>query len=255
MIVDLIHNRQLLLAFLERGFKTKYKNSYLGIFWSLLNPLANVLIFTLVFTVFIKINIKEYPLFLLCTILPWTFFHAALTNGLVSIVEDAHFVKNAAFPTAVIPFAVVGVNLVNFLLELLMLMPVLIVWGNGISTAWIFLPLLIFLQTLLVAGLTLLAAALFVFLRDLNFIMHLGLRLFFYIVPAVYTIDFVPKHLRFFYFLNPLAVLIDGYSSILMHGHAPSLSWLSFTTVEIVLITYGCALLFKKMRFSIAERI
>ena len=127
-IKDLIKYRELLLALLIRGFKAKYKNSFLGIFWSLLNPLLNVLIFAFIFTVIIKIDIKNYPLYLLCTIFPWNFFNSALINSVVSIVEDSHFVKNTSFPIEMLPLAVVIVNLVNFLIELSILIVILLLF-------------------------------------------------------------------------------------------------------------------------------
>src|SRR3989338_2128064 len=109
-IKDIFKFKELILALLIRGFKAKYKNSFLGIFWSLFNPLLNVLIFTFIFTVIIKIGIKDYPFYLLCAIFPWNFFNSALINSVVSIVEDAQFVKNTFFPTEIIPLAVVLVN-------------------------------------------------------------------------------------------------------------------------------------------------
>ena len=70
---NIFHFRGLVYAFLVRGFKAKYKNSFLGIFWSLLNPLFNVLIFSFVFTVIFKIGIRDYPLYLLSRGIPLEF--------------------------------------------------------------------------------------------------------------------------------------------------------------------------------------
>lgn len=254
-IKNLIKFRGLLFALLIRGFKSKYKNSYLGIFWSLLNPLLNVLIFAFIFTVIIKIDIKNYPLYLLCAIFPWNFFHSALTNSVLSIVEDTHFVKNTSFPTELIPLSVVIVNLMNFLIDLFILILVLFLFGKGFSAVWLYIPFLVIMEFFMISGLSILSAGAFVVFRDLNFILNLFLRLFFYFVPVIYTIEFVPKNLLFIYLLNPLAVVIDSFAKILFYGIAPDLRWLLFATLETLVIFILCLAIFQKIRRIIPERL
>ncbi|OGX16116.1 MAG: hypothetical protein A2166_00030 [Omnitrophica WOR_2 bacterium RBG_13_41_10] len=254
-IKNLFKFRELILALLIRGFKAKYKNSFLGIFWSLLNPLLNVLIFTFIFTVIIKINIKSYPLYLLCTIFPWNFFNSALINSIVSIVEDDHFVKNTFFPYEVIPLAVVITNFINFLIDLLILIPVLLLFGRGISIVWFYIPLLIFIGFILTCGLSILAAGIYVTFRDLNFILNFSLRLFFYFVPVIYTLDFIPQKLRSIYLCNPLAAVIDGFAKVLFYGRAPDLKWLGLATLESIIIFTLCFYAFQKIKKALPEQL
>ena len=225
--------RWLVYAFLVRGFKIKYKNSFLGIFWSLLNPLFNVLIFSFVFTVIFKIGIKDYPLYLLCAVFPWNFFNSALTNSVVSIVEDSSFVKNTNFPLEIIPLAVAAVNFVNFLIELAVLLVFLFFlgrWPQGVL--WFYLPVLAFTEFILVSALAVFSAGLFVIFRDLNFILNFFLRLFFYFVPVAYTLEFVPHQWRSLYLLNPLAVIIDGFSRVFFFNRAPDISRMAMALFE-----------------------
>lgn len=252
---DLFKFKGLLLSLIIRGFKAKYKNSTLGIFWSLLNPLFNVLIFAFVFTVIIKIGIKHYLLYLLCTIFPWNFFHSAIANSVVSIVEDAHFVKNTSFPSEMIPLAVTIVNLVNFLIELCILIPILFLFSNGFKLVWLYLPLLIAIEFLITSGISILSSGLYVMFRDLNFILNLILRLFFYFLPVIYTLDFVPVNLRVWYLLNPLAVIIDSFAKIFFYGIAPDSKWLSLATLESTLIFIVCYSLFQRIKKVIPERL
>ncbi|TBR15060.1 ABC transporter permease [bacterium] len=254
-IRNILKFRELIFAMLVRGFKAKYKNSFLGIFWSFLNPLANVLIFAFIFTAIIKINIKDYPLYLLCTILPWTFFNSALINSVVSIFEDSHFVKNTPFPLEVIPLAVVIVNLVNFIIDLIILMIILLLLGKGINPLWAYLPFLVFIEFILVCGLSIFLAASYVIFRDLNFILNLVLRLFFYFVPVLYTLEFVPLNLRSFYLLNPLSVIIDSYAKVFLYGAKPDNNLLFLSFIQSVLIFIICYALFNKARKSIPERL
>jgi lipopolysaccharide transport system permease protein len=248
-------SRELLFVLLARGFKAKYKNSSLGIFWSLLNPLLNVAIFAFIFSVIIKIDIKQYPFYLLSTMFVWTFFSASLSNSIVSIVEDGHFVKNAAFNFEMIPLAVTLVNFVNLLIDLVILTAVLIISGKGIGPVIFYLPVLLIIALLLTSGLSIMAAGLFVLFRDLNFILQLFLKLFFYFVPVVYSLEFVPEGLRPLYFFNPLAVVIDGFAKVFYYRSAPDAAGLWIAGAESLLIFAVCFSVFRRLRGIIPERL
>lgn len=247
--------RHLFFALVIRDLKEKYKNSLLGIFWSLLNPLLNVLIFAFVFAVIIKIDIKDYPLYLLSTMFAWNFFNTSLINAVVSIVEDNHFVKNTPFPNEIIPLAVVAVNLINFIIDLVILFLVLFFLGKSFKPAYFYIPFLVLIEFILASGLAIFLSGLYVIFRDLNFILNLFLRLFFYFIPVVYTISFVPSGLRFFYLLNPLAVIIDGFARVLFYSCAPDFKLLAFAFLESVIIFILCLSAFQRLRNIIPERL
>ncbi|HAH20090.1 MAG TPA: hypothetical protein DCL49_04205 [Candidatus Omnitrophica bacterium] len=256
-IKNIFHYRWLIYAFLVRGFKAKYKNSFLGIFWSLLNPLLNVLIFSFVFTVIFKIGIKDYSLYLLCAVFPWNFFNSALINSVVSIVEDSSFVKNVYFPLEIVPLAVTAVNFVNFLIELTILLIFLAFLGKwpGGAILWFYIPVLAFIEFILVSGLAVLASGLFVIFRDLNFILNFFLRLFFYFVPVVYTLELVPPRWNFIYRLNPLAVIIDGFTRVFFFNAPPDIFRMGLALAESGIIFIFCFWAFNKMRMAIPERL
>jgi len=253
---NIFRYRTLLWALVVRGFKAKYKNSFLGILWSLLNPLLNVLIFSFVFTAILKVGIKDYPLYLLCVIFPWNFFNSALTNSVVSIVEDSSFVKNAHFPLETVPLAVSAVNFVNFLIEMAALLVFLAFLGRLPQGAlWIYIPVIVFMEFILASALSVFFAGMFVLFRDLNFILNFSLRLFFYFVPVVYTMGLVPRQWHFAYLLNPLAVIIDGFARIFFFHTAPDPAALGLACFESGVIFIFCFWAFNKMRRYIPERL
>ncbi len=254
-IKELYRFRELLYAFIIRGLKAKYKNSFLGIFWSLLNPLLNVLIFAFIFTVIIKIDIKDYPIYLLCAIFPWNFFNSSLANGVVSIAEDSHLVKNTSFPIQVIPLSVVVVNFINLLIDLGILIFVLCVIGKCPNIFWLYLPFLLAMEFILVSAVAIFLSGAYIIFRDLNFILNFFLRLFFYFVPVVYTFVFIPLKLRGIYFMNPLAVVIDSFTRIFLYGVAPDFKWLAIAFLETMLLFIFCFGIFGKIKKIIPERI
>ncbi len=254
-IKDIFAYRQLLFALFIRGFKARYKNSFLGIFWSLLNPLLNVLILAFIFRIIIKIDIENYPLYLLCTIFPWNFFNSALINSVVSIVEDHHFVKNAFFPTELIPLAVTIVNFINFLIDLSILLLVMFFLGKGISMLWLYIPFLVIIEFILTCGLAVILAGIYVIFRDLSFMVNLSLKLFFYFIPVIYSIEFVPLDLRFVYKLNPLAIVIDGFAKVLFYGITPDFHWLMVAFLESAIIFILSFSIFQRIKRFIPERL
>jgi lipopolysaccharide transport system permease protein len=254
LIGKFVRYRWLFFALLVRGFKAKYKNSFLGIFWSLLNPLLNVAVFAVIFTFILKLPIKDYPLYLLCAIFPWNFFNAALTNSAVSIVEDAHFVKNTAFPAELIPLAVIAVNFVNLLIDCGILLIVLAVMGKA-GMLWFYLPLLALIELVLVSGMGVFCAGAFVLFRDVNFILNVFLRLFFYFVPVIYTMELVPAKLHSLYFFNPLALLIDQFTRVLFYHTAPDPGQLILALLESLAVAGICFYVFSRFRATIPERL
>ena len=108
---ELWHYRELIRNLVVSDLKTRYKNSVLGFFWSLLNPLGMMLVFTVVFAVLMpNVKIEKYPLFLLCGLLPWNYFSTSVTGSLYSVVGNSNLVKKVYFPRDVLPIATVLAN-------------------------------------------------------------------------------------------------------------------------------------------------
>ncbi len=100
-LIGLAEFKELLLNFSKKELKVKYKNSFLGFFWSLLNPLLTMLVFSFLFLVLMPIkfpNIKNYPLFFLAGLLPWNFFSNSVQGGGSSIIANAALVRKVYFP-------------------------------------------------------------------------------------------------------------------------------------------------------------
>ena len=115
--------RELLRNLVIRDLKVRYRNSALGVLWSLGNPLLMALVFTVVFTVMTGFSseIEGYPVFVLCGILPWNFFSASVIGSIRSIVDNAPLVSKVYFPRENLPISIVLANLVNFLMALVVL--------------------------------------------------------------------------------------------------------------------------------------
>jgi len=245
-LIELRGYRELLKNLVIRDLKVRYKNSALGILWSLLNPLAMMGVFTLVFTLMMPNNtIQKFPVFVLCALLPWNLFRDSVMSSVASIVNSSSLIKKVYFPLEILPLSVVLSNLVNFLLALVVLFAMLIVYRVPL-TAWaLLLPVVIFTQLLFVLGLGLMLATANVFYRDTAMIMEVVMLAWFFVTPIFWDISILPTHRvilgmdlnihRLTYILNPMASLISTYRVILYHGARPALDFFLRTFVTSLL--------------------
>jgi lipopolysaccharide transport system permease protein len=246
-VTDLIEYRELVASLVVRELKARYKNSVLGFLWSLLNPLGMMLVFTVVFTVFWPDNqVENYPVFLLCGLLPWNYFSAGIMGSIHSIVGNAGLVKKIYFPREILPIAAILAQLVNFLLALVVLFAVLIAFHANISSwVWV-LPLVILIQTCFMLGMALILSTLNVFYRDVAMVMDVVMLAWFFLTPIFYPIERLPRSYELLgisldvhwlmHVLNPMSSLISAYRDLLYWGYLTDIYFLSRTIITALLV-------------------
>ena len=127
---DLYAHREILSNLIRKELKVKYAASVLGAVWSILNPLVYLAVFTFVAKV-LGAGIPDYPVYLLSGLLAWNLFSASLTGGASSVLDNANLVKKVAFPREILPLSTVGVALVDFVLQSVVLFAFILVSGYG----------------------------------------------------------------------------------------------------------------------------
>jgi len=238
-ILELVKYRELVRNLVIRDIKLRYRNSVLGFVWCLGNPLLMMAVFTVVFTVLMPNDIPNYPVFILCALLPWNYFNTAIMGAIDSIVGNAHLIKKVYFPREVLPLSIVLANLVNFLLALIALFAMLFAFRVQLTPWALYLPLIIFIQTIFTLGLALIFATLNVFYRDTKIIMEVGMLAWFFLTPVFYRIeDLVPQYARLMYWVNPMASFTSWYRIVLYHGISmePGFMFRTFVTAVIALV-------------------
>jgi lipopolysaccharide transport system permease protein len=251
--------RDLLRNLVARDLKVRYKNSVLGIVWSLLNPLGMMLVFTVVFTILIPNNsIERFPIFLLCGLLPWNWFSGSVVGSIYSVVGSSALVKKVYFPREILPISTVLSNLVHFLIALIVLFGMMIATGTPLTVWALILPLLVAIQLIFTLGLAFFLSAINVYYRDVAQIMDVLMLAWFFLTPVFYSTDLIPQSKVIFgidvpvqrlaYILNPMASLIASYRVILYNGAPPDIAFLLRTVITAVIcLVLGYAFF---MRFS-----
>ena len=237
--LELVQYRELVRNLVIRDIKLRYRNSVLGFVWSLGNPLLMMVVYTLLFTILIPTDIPKYPVFILCALLPWNYFNTSIMGAIDSIVGNAHLIKKVYFPREVLPLSIVLANLVNFLLALIVLFAMLFAFRVRLTPWVLYLPLILFIQTIFTLGLALIFATLNVFYRDTKIIMEVGMLAWFFLTPVFYRIeDLVPQYARRMYWVNPMASFISWYRIVLYYGISmePGFIFRIFVTSIVTLV-------------------
>jgi len=195
-IRELVAYREILLNLIRKELKVKYAASVLGAVWSLLNPIVFLIVFSFVVKV-LGNDIPNYPVYLLSGLLAWNLFSAALTTGARSVLDNANLVKKVAFPREILPLSSIGVALVDYVLQLAVLLVVILVFGYGIHVPEIALFPLAFVTLLSVTlALTFWLAALNVRYRDVGHLLNIAILVWFWATPIVYPGYLVQQHIQ-----------------------------------------------------------
>ncbi|MBI2213515.1 MAG: ABC transporter permease [Acidobacteria bacterium] len=260
-LVVLARHRQLITTLTSRDLKARYRGSLLGYFWSLANPLLLLGVYTLVFTRFFpRPDISPYALFLFAGILPWIFFSGSVMESTVAISGNAGLIKKVMFPAEALPIVVVLSHLVHFALALPVLLAAFIIaFALGkvpFHPVIVFVPILMILQALFVAGIALAVSSASVLFRDLRDLVQNLLQLGFFLTPIIYSLDKIPSQLmRTALRLNPMTPFVVGFQDIFVFGRPPTL-------VDAVLMAFWAIaslatgfVVFDRLRDTLAEAI
>ncbi|MBW7885223.1 MAG: ABC transporter permease [Caldilineaceae bacterium] len=254
---SVVSARDLLLAWTGRNVRARYQQSALGWLWALIQPVASVLMFTLIFTRFVPVDTGGIPyiVFSYVAMVPWTFLAASLSDMSNSLVYNMGLVAKIYFPREILPIAAMLARLLDFFVASLVLIVLMVIYRVPLVwEALIWLPVILAVQIALILGLGIALASMNVFYRDVQPMLTLGIQLWFYASPIIYPVDLVPESMRTFYYLNPMAGILESYRAVLIHGSMPGsyLATSAFGSVLILVIGYW---LFKRVEFLFADLV
>jgi lipopolysaccharide transport system permease protein len=247
----------LLSAWTLRTLRARYQQSILGGLWAIIQPVAVVAIFTIIFTLFIPVDTGgiPYAVFSYTAMVPWTLFAASLTDMVDSLTLNMNLVSKIYFPREILPVAAMLARLLDFFIASAILVVLIMYYRMPLFIGGLLLfPVIVVIQLILALGLGLAGSALNVFYRDVRHLVSLGLQLWLYATPIIYPVTLVPQHLRFLYFLNPMAGVIESYRDILLYGRLPGSYLIISGLLAIVIFLIGFGF-FKRVESQFADII
>lgn len=255
---DLWTYRELFYFLAWRDLLVRYKQTVVGLAWALIRPGVTVLVLTLVFSKFGRMPSggTPYPLLVLCGMLPWTLFSAALAESGNSLVGNANLISKVYFPRLIIAVSSVITSFVDFLISFVFLAALMIAYRHAPPGSVVFLPLFAVLAFAASLGAGLWISALMVKYRDFRFIVPFIVQFGLYISPVGFLSAVVPARYRLWYALNPMTGIIDGFRWCLLGGsNRIYAAGLAAAVAEVALLLFTGIWYFRRTEVTFADII
>lgn len=238
MLHELVEYRDLLITMTRRDLLLRYKQTIMGFGWAILMPFTYMIVFSVIFTRVVPLETEApYPIFAYAGLLPWNFFASSLRFAVGTLVTNRTLVTKVYFPREILPFSVILVSLVDFGVGAIMLAGLMVYFKVAISAAILFLPIVLIVQILFTAGVTLLLSMANLFFRDVKYLIEIVITLWMFATSVVYPVDRVGGQMGALLALNPMTPIIDAYRAVILMGRLPEPGpFLYAATVSVVLL-------------------
>jgi lipopolysaccharide transport system permease protein len=252
---DVWEYRELLFFFLWRDIKGKYRQMALGPLWIIIKPALAMIVFSLVFGELARLPSDDlpYPIFSYAALLPWSFFSSAVSQATYSLVSNMHVISKVYFPRIIVPISGVISGLVDFGISFLVLVGMMLFYGIAPTLAALTLPFFLLLAVTTALAVGLWVASLAVKFHDVRFAVNFALQAWMYASPVVYPTNLVPERWRFFYRLNPMVNVVDGFRwALLGQGQIDSAA-LAISSLVVAFALISGAYYFRRTERTVVD--
>ena len=283
---ELWRYKHLVRTLVERDLRVRYRNSVLGIAWTMVNPLVQVFVLTVAISFILGAGPHNLSAYIFCATIPWTFFQTSILDSSTSVLAKLGLLKKVYFPREIPLIATVCQNFVQFLISLgifivyrFVFIP--LVFGGNVAPppALLWLPVVIVILFLLTLGTAFFVATLNVFYEDVKFILTLTMGFLFYLLPIIYFAENIRYAARIhsasgrwwayhLYLANPMAWIITAFKqmffgvAVISNTNAPvpiysaPFDWryLLITAVTSVAVCLGGYAFFNSRKWKFTER-
>jgi lipopolysaccharide transport system permease protein len=254
---DLWRYRELLLFLAWRDVLVRYKQTAVGVAWSVIRPVLTMIAFTLIFGRIARLPSEgvPYAVLVFAAMLPWYFFATALAEGSSSLTQNANIVSKVYFPRLIVPVSTLAVSLVDLVISLLIFAGLLAWYGIPLTAKVLALPGLLVLLVAATAGLTIWLAALNVRYRDFRYVVPFVVQVGLFLSPVGFGLAVVPEAWRAAYALNPMVGIIEGFRWALIDGYPLDTGSLAIGCAMSALLLWLGLAYFRRTERSIADVI
>ncbi|WP_028595311.1 ABC transporter permease [Paenibacillus assamensis] len=245
----------LVKQFTIRDIGSRYKNSFLGLFWAFLSPLFMLAIYSFVFTEVFQSrwgteisNKIDFALILFCGLIVYQVFSESVSKAPTLITQNPNYVKKVVFPLTILPIVSVLTSLFHCLIGFIILFVFMFIFGYQFHLSILLLPVLILPLILFTIGVNYLLASLGVFVRDIAYTVAVVLNALFFMTPIFYPITAVPEKFQSIMYFNPLTAIIESIRGIIFSGKIANPTALLTVSFISVIIFFVSRLFFVRTR-------
>lgn len=250
----MLSRSSLIRSFAINDLKLRYKNSFLGFFWSVLEPLLLFVVLYIVFTQIFPNSIPNFGLYLFSSLIVWNGFARATSLGANSIIGRAGIVTKIYFPREILPLSACITSFLMMVFEFGVFFVFVVYLQFVPPITIIFLIPLLVMVFILGLGFALPLSVLNVYYRDVQYIWNVLLQAGFYLTPSFYTWDSV-SNIKDILAINPMAQIIDMTHDVTLYNKIPNQSDVLYTIgMTIVILAVGY-LVFYKYEKRVAEEV
>ncbi len=254
--------RELIWIFAARDLKVRYRQTVVGIAWSLIQPLMTVFVFGILFKAMnanTTASDAPYAVTTLCGLLPWQLFSLSLSNATRSIVLNQPLVTKVYIPRVILPLSSTLPPLVDFLIAFALMVALLAFYSILPSSTLLLVPLMVAYALLASIACSLWLSALNALYRDVEYAVPFLIQIGLFASPIVYessvVMERIPEMWRWAYWLNPMAGVAEGFRWAILGNELPSIQYLSLSFAMVVFIFVTGMFYFRRMERHFADRI
>jgi len=256
----LVRHFGLVVQMAKRDVASRYRGSFMGLFWSFFNPLLMLAIYTFVFGVIFKarwnVHVTShiaFALILFAGLNISTMFTECASRASTLIVDNTNFVKKVVFPLETLSWSVLGAALFHLLISTIALLVIELIAIHSIPWTVVLFPIVIVVFLPFVAGTIWLLASLGVFLRDIKQAIALITTAMMFLAPVLYPMSMIPGKYRIFLYLNPLTVIAMASQKVLFLGELPRWDHLGLYAIMSCLFAWAAFVWFQRTRKGFAD--
>jgi ABC-type polysaccharide/polyol phosphate export permease len=248
----------LLLALTTRDIKIKYKQSIMGLLWAVLMPMIIIAAGMVVRVAMSQLSDSPMPPDHLASLavkaIPWAFFVGSIRFATASLTSNMNLVTKINCPRIAFPVSAILSNLFDMFVATVPLIAVLAWLGITPSVLLLWVPVLIAIIGLLVAGMGIALSAANLFYRDVRYIVEVILTFAIFFTPVFYDVEMFGEW-RNWLLLNPISPLLEGLRSVVVLKEVPDLRWLAYSTVVSLVVFTGAWAMFRRLEPIFADRV
>ncbi len=224
-------------------------------FWTVLIPAFTSVVYYFIFKFVLKVTIEHYLIFIMSGLIPWTFFSQALASGLESLVGNVSLLNKVPLPPQSLVLSESYTNFLNLLFSLPVLLVIILIGNVSLSFYMLQYFYFIFLLFLLANSISIIISILYVYFRDMKFLVSIVLQFWFYLTPIIYSKEMIPAEYFSLFYCNPIGTLFISLHESILEPKFVSLNYYIANTAWTLFFLILSMLILKKNEYELVESL